>query len=100
MERCESMESYPPSITDDGVRRRLRDLCEEAEINIDDAHGYLVPHGARRGAIGEIYRREKEEAADLGRYADMSTTKAAYSHLDVEKQAGRLDDHFDAIDDN
>lgn len=88
----------PPAITTDGVRARLRELCEAAGIDVDDQHGYLVPHGARRGAIGEVYKRDRGDAQDLGRHADLATTRAAYSHLEVEEQRDRLDDHFEAID--
>jgi integrase len=88
----------PPAITTNGVRTRLQALCDAAGVEIDDHHGYLVPHGARRGAIGEVYKRDRGDAQDLGRHADLATTREAYSHLEVEEQRDRLDDHFDAID--
>jgi len=54
--------------------------------------GYLQPPGARRGMIGEVYKRDRGEAQDLGRHKSMETTREAYSHLDAEEQRGRLDE--------
>jgi hypothetical protein len=31
----------------------LQRVCEAAGIDVDDEHGYLTPHGARRAA-GEV----------------------------------------------
>ncbi len=91
-------EIIPPALTAAGVRTRLKTLTQAAGIDTGDDHEYLLPHGARRGAIGEVFKRDRGEAQDLGRHADLKTTEAAYRHLDVEEQRDRLDSLFDAID--
>ena len=80
----------PPALTTDGARNVLQRLTEAAEIDVDER--YLQPHGARRGMIGEVYKRDRGEAQDLGRHKSMDTTREAYSHLDAEEQRERLDD--------
>jgi len=80
----------PPALTTDGARNVLKRLTEAAGIDVDE--GYLQPHGARRGMIGEVYKRDRGEAQDLGRHKSMETTREAYSHLDAEEQRERLDD--------
>jgi len=80
----------PLALTTDGARSVLKRLTEAVEIHVDE--GYLQPHGARRGMIGEVYKRDRGEAQDLGRHKSMETTREAYSHLDVEEQRERLDD--------
>ena len=50
----------PPALTTDGARTVLKRLTEAAEIDVDE--GYLQPHGARRGMIGEVYKRDWGEA--------------------------------------
>ena len=80
----------PPALTTDGARTVLKRLTEAAEIDVDE--GYLQPHGARRGMIGEVYKRDRGEAQDLGRHKSMETTREAYSHLDAEEQRERLDE--------
>jgi len=80
----------PPALTTDGARSVLKRLTEASGIDVDE--GYLQPHGARRGMIGEVYERDRGEAQDLGRHENMETTRDAYSHLDAEEQRERLDD--------
>jgi integrase len=80
----------PPALTTDGARTVLKRLTEAAEIDVDE--GYLQPHGARRGMIGEVYKRDRGEAQDLGRHKSIETTREAYSHLDAEEQRKRLDE--------
>jgi integrase len=70
----------------DGFRR----LTDASEIDVDE--GYLLPHGARRGMIGEVYKRNRGEAQDLGRHKSMETTQEAYPYLNAEGQRERLDD--------
>ena len=69
----------PPALTTDGARSVLKRLTETAEIDVEE--GYLQPHGARRGMIGEVYKRDRGEAQDLGRHKSMETTREAYSHF-------------------
>lgn len=42
--------------------------------------------------IGEVSKRDRGEAQDLGRHKDMGMGEEAYRHLDVEEQSDRLDD--------
>lgn len=87
----------PPALTTEGARSRLRDLTGRAGVDVDGDAEYLQPHGARRGMIGEVFKRDRGEAQDLGRHRDMSTTEDAYRHLDVEEQRDRIDDLLDGI---
>lgn len=80
----------PPPLTTKGARDVLARMTAAADIDVDE--GYLKPHGARRGMIGEVYKRDRAEAQDLGRHKSMETTREAYSHLDAEAQRKRLDD--------
>ena len=88
----------PPSLTTDGARSRLQTLTENAGVDLDEDADYLQPHGARRGMIGEVFKRDRGEAQDLGRHKDMSTTEASYRHLEVEEQRKRLDGLIEDID--
>jgi integrase len=65
-----------PSLTTDGARSRLLTQTENAGVDLDESADYLQPHGARRGMMGEMFKRERGEAQDLGRHKDMSTTEA------------------------
>lgn len=42
----------PPSITVESIWNILKDLCEADDIDIEDPHNHLKPHGDRRG-VGE-----------------------------------------------
>lgn len=88
----------PPALTTEGARARLQTLTQEAEIDVGEDAGYLQPHGARRGMIGEVFTRDRGEAQDLGRHTDMSTTETAYRHLDAEAQRERLDGLIEDIE--
>jgi integrase len=88
----------PSSLTTDGARSRLQTLTENAGVDLDKGADYLQPHGARRGMIGEVFKRDRGEAQHLGRHKDMSTTEASYQHLEVEKQRKRLDGLIKDID--
>ncbi|MFD1515723.1 tyrosine-type recombinase/integrase [Halomarina rubra] len=88
----------PPALTTEGARSVLKRLTAEAGIEVDDGAGYLQLHGARRGIIGEVYRRDRGDAQDLARHKDLSTTHAAYQHIGVEEQTERFDEHLDEID--
>jgi integrase len=81
----------PPALTTEGARTRLHKLTEQSDADPGENAAYLQPHGARRGMIGEVFKRDRGEAQDLGRHKDMSTTEDAYRHLDVEAQRDRVD---------
>lgn len=51
-------ELAPSSINTDGARRVMRRLCEEADLELEGKHDYLVPYGGRRGA-GEVLVRQR-----------------------------------------
>lgn len=88
----------PSALTTEGARSRLQTLTAEAEIDVGEDADYLQPHGARRGMIGEVFKRDRGEAQDLGRHTDMGTTEAAYRHLDTKKQRERLDELIEDLE--
>lgn len=77
----------PPSITPNAARTRMKRLCEEAGITLDDRHGYLAPHGGRRG-MGEVLVR-RFGYATAARYLDNSEqmVRKRYSHIEAGEQA-------------
>ncbi|WP_226482635.1 tyrosine-type recombinase/integrase [Natrinema amylolyticum] len=80
-------ELSPPAINTDGARRIMRRLCEDAEIELDDRHGYLAPHGGRRGA-GEVMVRQRGFTA-AARLLDNSeeVVRRSYSHIEAKEMA-------------
>jgi integrase len=77
----------PPSITTHAARSRMKRLCEDAGIELDDRHGYLAPHGGRRG-MGEVLVRQFGYAT-AARYLDNSEqmVRKRYSHIEAGEQA-------------
>jgi integrase len=77
----------PPSITTHAARSRMKRLCADAEIDLDDKHGYLAPHGGRRG-MGEVLVRQFGYAT-AARYLDNSEqmVRERYSHIEAGEQA-------------
>jgi integrase len=77
----------PPSITTHAARSRMKRLCEVAGIELDDRHGYLAPHGGRRG-MGEVLVRQFGYAT-AARYLDNSEqmVRERYSHIEAGEQA-------------
>jgi integrase len=84
---CCEHDIRPPSLTPNAARRIMKRLCKEADIELDDQHGYLAPHGGRRG-MGEILVRTYGYTA-AARYLDNSEemVREAYSHIDAGEQA-------------
>lgn len=84
---CCEQDIRPPSLTPNAARRIMKRLCKEADIELDDHHGYLAPHGGRRG-MGEILVRTYGYTA-AARYLDNSEemVREAYSHIDAGEQA-------------
>jgi integrase len=85
----------PPALTTHSARRILKRLTEEAGIDLEnDKHGYLAPHGARRGA-GEVMVREfgYTEAA---RHLDNSeeVVREHYSHIEASERARMAETAF------
>lgn len=83
----------PPAITTDGMRSRMRTLCEDADVDIDGE--YLKLHGARRGIGDEVFRKDRGLAQDLLRHKSLATTKEAYSHIAAEERGERISDLLD-----
>jgi integrase len=77
----------PPAVTTAGARSRMKTLCAAAGIELDDKHGYLAPHGGRRG-MGEVLVRKYGYAA-AARYLDNSEeiVRESYSHIEAGEQA-------------
>lgn len=79
------MEEIPiPSLTTDGCRRLLKQLSNDADIEVG-VNDHLVLHGARRG-IAELIIREYDFAT-AARYLDNSEEilRKNYSHIEAEK---------------
>ncbi|ELY50430.1 tyrosine-type recombinase/integrase [Natronolimnohabitans innermongolicus] len=91
-------ELVPSSINTDGARRIMRRLCEGAEIELHDRHGYLAPHGGRRGAGEVMVRRRGFTAA--ARLLDNSeeVVRQSYSHIEAKEMASDAGDAFDEHD--
>ncbi|SFL55675.1 Site-specific recombinase XerD [Halogranum rubrum] len=88
----------PPSMTTDGVRRTMRRLCADADIELDDRHGYLAPHGGRRG-VGEVMVRQRGFTA-AARLLDNSEAmvREHYSHIEAKDLAADAGSAFEEHD--
>ncbi|ELY37796.1 tyrosine-type recombinase/integrase [Natronorubrum tibetense] len=77
----------PTSINTDGARRIMRRLCEGADLDLEGKHGYLAPHGGRRGA-GEVMVRQRGFTA-AARLLDNSeeVVRKSYSHIEAKEMA-------------
>jgi len=81
--------SPPPGLRPNGARRVMERLCDDAGVTLpeDDAHGYLAPHGGRRG-MGEVMVRTFGYA-EAARYLQNSEqqVREAYQHIEASEQA-------------
>lgn len=78
-----------PSITTDGARGSLKQITEKSDVEVEHPkHGYLAPHGGRRG-MGEVLVRAFGYTV-AARYLDNSEemVRKRYSHI----KAGELGD--------
>ncbi len=84
----------PPALTTHGAREVLKRLTADADIDLDDKHGYLAPHGARRG-VGEVLVRAYGHA-EAARYLDNSEeiVREHYSHIEAGELAERAEAAF------
>ena len=98
IETCVEVDVAPPSITTDAGRHILKQLCEQAGIELDDDDEYLMPHGARRGA-GEVLVRTSGHAA-AARALDNSeeVVREHYSHIEAGELAEQMTDAFEEAD--
>ena len=90
----------PPNITTRSVRRILKEMCEEAEIQPPEGQAnYFQPHGGRRGAGDTLYREQGASASqELLRHQDPETTAEAYHHIDATETANDASDVFSETD--
>lgn len=87
---CRDAGVTPPSMTTAGARSRLEALTNAAGIDVDDEHGYLTLHGARRG-IGEVMVREKGFAAAARLLDDTERmVRERYSHIEAGELAAEV----------
>ncbi|WP_255197767.1 tyrosine-type recombinase/integrase [Halorarius litoreus] len=86
----------PPSLTTAGARSLMRRLTGEADIDVEE--GYLQLHGGRRGLGDLLYRQDRGHAQDILRHDDLSTTQAAYQHIDAEERRKQLDSYLEQSD--
>ena len=95
---CVESDVAPPSMTTDAGRHVLKRLCEQAGIELDDEHDYLMPHGARRGA-GEVLVRTSGHAA-AARALDNSegVVREHYSHIEAGELADQMTSAFEEAD--
>jgi integrase len=86
----------PPSMSAEGARSRMKTLTEAAGIDVDDRHGYLTPHGGRRG-IGEVVVRQYGFSA-AARFLDDTEemVRRRYSHIEAGELASLVSDAIDA----
>ena len=98
IEVCVESDVAPPSMTTDAGRHVLRRLCDQAGIELDDEHDYLMPHGARRGA-GEVLVRTSGHAA-AARALDNSeeVVREHYSHIEAGDLAEQMTTAFEKAD--
>ena len=98
IEICTEFDVAPPSMTTGAGRHVLKRLCNQAGIELDDEHDYLMPHGARRGA-GEVLVRTSGHAA-AARALDNSeeVVREHYSHIEAGELADQMTDAFEKAD--
>ena len=72
----------PPALTTTGARSVMQRLSDEADIEVEEGH--LQLYGGRRGLGDLLYRQDRGHAQDILRHDDLSTTQAAYQHIDAE----------------
>lgn len=89
------LELVPPALTTAGARSLMQRLTEEAGIEVEE--GYLQLHGGRRGLGDLLYRQDRGHAQDILRHDDLSTTQAAYQHIDAEERREQLDSYLENI---
>jgi hypothetical protein len=95
---CREHGIRPPSLTPNAARRVMQRLCADAGIELDDDHGYLAPHGGRRG-MGEVLVRQFGYTA-AARYLDNSEemVRRRYSHITAAERADMATEALAATD--
>ena len=83
----------PPSISKEGVRRLMKRLTDEANIEPDGDYDYLTLHGARRALGRDLYASGmSEKAQEALRHNSIETTHEAYSDLSMKDVSDTIDD--------
>ncbi|WP_049912087.1 tyrosine-type recombinase/integrase [Natrinema limicola] len=83
----------PPSISKEGVRRLLKRLTDEANIDPDGDYDYLTLHGARRALGRDLYAEGlSEKAQEALRHNSIETTHEAYSDISMKDVSDTIDD--------
>ncbi|MDQ2052203.1 site-specific integrase [Natronolimnohabitans sp. A-GB9] len=86
-------EVAPPSITKEAGRQIMRQLTDEAGIELEGDAEYLQPHGARRALGAELYEQGHSELAQKAlRHNSIETTHNAYSDIQAEDVAESIDE--------
>ncbi|ADB63619.1 integrase family protein (plasmid) [Haloterrigena turkmenica DSM 5511] len=83
----------PPSISKEGVRRLLKRLTKEANIDPDGDYDYLTLHGARRALGRDLYANGmSEKAQEALRHKSIETTHEAYTDLQMKDVSNSIDE--------
>lgn len=83
----------PPSISKEGVRRLMKRLTEEANIEPDGDYDYLTLHGARRALGRDLYASGlSEDAQEALRHQSIETTHEAYTDVKMKDVSGSIDE--------
>jgi len=83
----------PPSISKEGVRRLLKRLTKEANIDPDGDYDYLTLHGARRALGRDLYANGmSEKAQEALRHKSIETTHEAYTDLQMKDVSDSIDE--------
>lgn len=86
-------EIAPPVITKEGGREVMKRLSDETNLELEDGHTYLQPHGARRALGAELYESGHSELAQSAlRHKSIETTHEAYSDIQAKDVADGIDD--------
>lgn len=82
----------PPSLTTEGARSLLKRLTGATGVDVGQNADYLMPHGGRRGIGAEVYREDCEQAQDLLRHQDLSTTRDHYQDIEAAERTEDIDE--------
>jgi integrase len=98
IELCVEFDITPPSMTTDAGRHVLKRLCDQAGIELDDEHDYLMPHGARRGAGEVLVRTSGHSAAARALDNSEEVVREHYSHIEAGDLADQMTNAFEEAD--
>jgi len=83
----------PPSISKEGVRRLMKRLTKEANIDPDGDYDYLTLHGARRALGRDLYAGGmSEKAQEALRHKSIETTHEAYTDVKMKDVSDSIDE--------